>query len=76
MYSTLNVEAFDGRCDMTVRQHLNCCFQPRVTLSQNLIQLYRVHSRFLKLRERAASLNTFMLTHIANEQYPIILMEA
>ncbi len=75
MYSALNIEAFDGRCDMTVRQHLNRCFQLRVTLSQNLIQLYRVHSRFLKLCKGAASVNAFMLMHIANQQHPIIPMK-
>ncbi len=68
MHSALNVEAFDCRCDMTTRQHLNRLFQFRVTLSQNLIQLYRVHPRFLKLCEGTASLYTFMLTHIANQQ--------
>jgi hypothetical protein len=31
-----------------------------------------VHSRFLKLREGATGLYTFVLTHIANQQYPII----
>ncbi len=76
MHSALDIEAFDGLCDMTARQHFNRFFQFWVTLSQNLIQLYRVHPGFLKLREGTPSFDTFMLTYIANEQYPIIPMEA
>jgi len=68
MHSALHVETFDGRCDMTARQHFNRLFQLWITLSQNLIQLYRVHPRFLKLSEGPTSLHTFMLTHIANQQ--------
>jgi hypothetical protein len=61
---------------MTARQHLNRFFQLWITLAQNLIQLYRVHPRFLKLREGTASLYALMLTNIAHKQNTIIPMEA
>ena len=67
MHPALNVEAFDGCCDMTACQHLNRLFQLRVTLSQDLIQLHRAHPGFLKLRKWTASLYGFMLTYIAHE---------
>src|SRR5580700_12250955 len=76
MHSALNVEAFDCCCDMTTRQHLHSLFQLRVPLTHNLIELHRGHPRFLKLREGAASLHAFMLTHIANQQHPIIPMKS
>ncbi len=75
MHSALDIKAFDCPCDMTARQHLNCLFQLRVTLPQDLIQLHRVHPGFLKLRKWTASLYGFMLTYIAHEQNSIIPME-
>jgi hypothetical protein len=60
---------------MTAPQHLNRVFQLWVTLSQNFIQLYRMHPRFLELREGTASLYALMLTNIAHQQHAIIPME-
>jgi hypothetical protein len=60
---------------MPTSQHLDSLFQLRITLTQNLIQLHRMHPGFLKLRKRTTSLHTLVLTHIAHKQHAIIPMK-
>ncbi len=64
MHATLDVEAFDCRCNVTPCQHLNR-LELGVSLTQNLIKLHRGHTCFLKLCEWASGLDAFMLANIA-----------
>jgi hypothetical protein len=66
MHTALPVKALDRGSYLAARQLLDGLFQLRVTLAKTLIQLRRVHSSFLKLREGAASFHPLMLTSISD----------
>src|SRR5208337_5146899 len=53
----------------------NSLLQFRVLLSHNLFEPHRSHSSFLKLRERTARFDRFMLPRVAYQQNPISRMK-
>ena len=71
MHAALPVKAFDGPANLTTRQLLDGLLQLRVFLSHNLFEPHRSHSSFLKLRERTARFDRFMLPRVAYEQNPV-----
>src|SRR5260370_19675828 len=75
MYATLPVQAVDSRANLTTRQLLDGLLQFRVLLSHNLFEPHRSHSSFLKLRERTARFDGFMLPRVADQQNPVSRMK-
>jgi hypothetical protein len=55
---------------------LDCLLEVRVALSQNLAEFYGRHACFLKLRERSACLDGFVLPRVTNQENAIIPMQA
>ena len=76
MDSALPAKALDCRANFATRQLLDCLLQLRVALPDNLVQLRRPHTRFLKLRERPARFDSLMLPRIAYQQNAVIWVEA
>jgi hypothetical protein len=62
----LPVKTVDGRANLTVSQLLDSLLQLRIFLPHNLFEPHRPHSGFLKLCERTASLDRFMLPRVAD----------
>src|ERR1019366_6213215 len=75
MYAALPVKASDARANLTTRQLLDGLLQFRVLLPHDLFEPHRSHSSFLKLRERTARFDRFMLPRVAHLQNPISRMK-
>ena len=65
MHSPLLIKTVDSRSNVTTRQLFDSLFQFRVLLPHNLFEPHRPHSSFLKLRERTARFDRFVLPRVA-----------
>ncbi len=75
MDSAFAVQTIERRAHIAAGQLFDCLLQVRVALPQNLAELHRHHAGFLKLCERTACLDRFVLPRVSYQKDTIIPMQ-
>src|ERR1700679_1502967 len=76
MHPALPLQSYDGLSYLAACELLDYLLQLRIFLTHDLIELHRLHTRVLELREDAPRFDGFMLARVAHQQDTIIWMKA
>jgi hypothetical protein len=76
VYASLPIETGDSIPNLAPSEQFNNLLQIRVSLANDLVQLNRLHFRFLQLCKRAARLDSFVLSRVTDQQNAVIRVQA